>query len=161
MSKLKRISCHSPITCKYLQYTLKNERMILLPLIQVELCSEKEKLNTIGLLDSGATATFITNELASILDLIPEKLDIQDVSTAGGDASFFPIKIKSLSLLKGGAIFSSFNNLGVLVPSSIKKDLPYVILGRDTVFTRFNIFFNEKHKEFTLGHHKWTKVKLV
>ena len=156
----KRISCRSPITCKYLQYTLKSGRKILLPLIHVELSSESEQLTTIGLIDSGATATFITYELADILNLIPEKPKTQDVSTAGGDARFFPVTLKRLSLLRGRNIFSSFGNLRVLVPSQKKRDLPYVILGRDTVFNRFHVLFKEKRREFSIVHHKWANIRL-
>ena len=55
--------------------------------------------------------------------------------------------------MSGGKIFSDFRNLMVLVPSR-ERDLPYVILGRDTVFKRFHITFKENIKKFVIKHHK-------
>lgn len=134
--------------------------MILLPLIQVELVSETENLTTIGLLDSGATTSFIPYEIADILELLPEEAGQPiNVETAGGKARFFPIKLKRLSLLAGGRIFSDFRNLGVLVPTGQERDLPYVILGRDSVFNRFYITFKENIKKFIMEHHKWVRAR--
>ena len=149
-------TCHFPITCRYLNYRLPNGNILLLPLIQVELVSEVEKLTTIGLLDSGATTSFIPYEIADILKVIPEKPQSQPVETAGGHANFFLARLKKLSLLAGGNIFSEFPNFKVLIPSP-EKDLPYTILGRDTVFKRFHITFKENIKKFVIEHHKWAK----
>lgn len=128
--------------------------MILLPLIHVELASEAEKLTTIGLLDSGATLSFIPYVIADILELIPENPESIDVETAGGSVEFFPVTLKKLSLLAGGKIFSEFPNIQVLVPSQPERDIPYTILGRDYVFKRFHITFRENIKKFLLEHHK-------
>jgi len=133
--------------------------MILLPLIHVELASDTEQLTTIGLLDSGATTSFIPYEIADILDVIPEKPQIADVQTAGGSADFFPVRLKRLSLLAGGKIFSDFRNLVVGVPSQRERDLPYVILGRKSVFKRFYIVFKENIKKFVVEHHKWARAQ--
>jgi len=143
--------------CRYLYYKLATGRMILLPLIQVELVSEKEKFTTIGLLDSGATDTFIPYEMADILELIPETPTSNPVETPGGKANFFPVRLKRLSLMAGGAIFSDFPNIAVLAPSQVERDLPYVVLGRDSVFKRFHITFKENIKKFVLEHHRLAK----
>ena len=153
MPSFKRISSRSPLTFRYLRYRLSSGRIILLPLIHVELESETERLTTIGLLDSGATLTFIPFEIADILGVIPDKPKFQNVTTAGGIVPFFKVRIKRLSLLSGGKIFSDFRNLMVLVPSR-ERDLPYVILGRDTVFKRFHTTFKENIKKFVIKHHK-------
>jgi hypothetical protein len=152
-----RTQIRFPITCRYLNYRLPNGRIILLPLIHVELISETETLTTIGLLDSGATSSFIPYEIADILGLIPENPKSIPVETAGGGADFFPVKLKRLSLLLSGKIFSDFPNIVMLVPSQKDRDLPYVILGRDSVFRRFYITFKENIKKFIVQHHKWAR----
>ena len=131
--------------------------MILLPLIHVELVSDTGRLTTIGLLDSGATISFIPYEIADILDLIPENPRRIDVETAGGTANFFPVELKRLSLLSGEKIFSDFPNLVMLVPSERERDLPYVILGRNSVFKRFYITFKDNIRKFVIVHHKWAR----
>lgn len=154
-----RTTCQHPITCKYLTYQLPTEHTILLPLIHVELASKTEKLTTTGLLDTGATDSFIPYEIADILELIPEDPKGQRVETAGGATQFFPVKLRSLNLLTGGKIFSEFPNFKVLVPSQPERDLPYTILGRDSIFRRFHITFKENIKKFVIEHHKWTRKK--
>lgn len=132
--------------------------MILLPLIQVELVSETVNLSTIGLLDSGATSCFIPHEIAEILGVLPQKTKKKiGVETAGGKAEFILSKLKRLSLMGGGKIFSDFRNLSVLVPPDVKRDLPYVILGRNPIFDRFYVTFKEKIKKFVIEHHKWAR----
>lgn len=154
MPSRRRLPLLSPITCKYLRYRLPSGHTILLPLLQVELVSESDSLTTIALLDSGATLTFISYEIADILEAIPEEPEFQEVTTAGGTVPFFKIRLKRLSLVTGGRIFSDFHNLEVLVPSR-ERDLPYVILGRDSVFKRFHITFKENIRKFVIEHHKW------
>jgi predicted aspartyl protease len=157
---LARRRCGSPeASCRYLHYKLRNGRVILLPLVHVELVSETETFTTIGLLDSGATTTFIPYEMADILGLIPEKPESGSVVTAGGDAPFFPAKVKKLAILIGGKILTEFANIRVLVPAQPERDLPYVILGRDSVFKRFHITFKENVKKFILEHHKLANKK--
>lgn len=150
----KRMHCDSPITCEYLQYKLPNGHTILLPLIHVGLASETEQLTTIGLLDSGATTTFIPYTIADILGIIPEIPLRTPVTTAGGVADFFSAKLKRLSLISGGGTFSDFDNVKILVPSQTIRDLPYVILGRNLVFDRFHVTFQEKRKKFVVLHHR-------
>lgn len=128
--------------------------MILLPLIHVEIVSETESLTTIGLLDSGSTLTFLSYEIADMLNVIPEEPETEPVTTAGGRVPFLKTRVKRLSLLSGKRIFSDFHNLRVLIPSQIERDIPYVILGRDSAFRRFHITFRENLKKFTLVHHK-------
>jgi hypothetical protein len=149
-----RVHRHVPVKCRYLDYRLPNGRVIFLPLIHVELASESETFTTIGLLDSGATLSFIPYELAEILDVIPENRTNIPVETAGGSADFFPLTLKRLSLLVGGKIFSDFRNIHLLVPPP-ERDLPYVILGRDYVFKRFHVTFRENIRKYELVHHKW------
>jgi hypothetical protein len=136
-----------------LDYRLPDGHVIFLPLIHVELSSDTETLTTIGLLDSGATNSFIPYEIADILGIIPEQPACTDVETAGGSCSFIQASLKKLSLLAGGRQYSEFPTIRILIPSQ-ERDLPYVILGRDYVFKRFHITFKENINKFELCHHK-------
>lgn len=101
--------------------------------------------------------SFIPHEIADILEVIPQQPKPEPVETAGGKASFFPVRLRRLSLIRGGSIFHDFNNLRVLVPVQKDKDLPYVILGRDSIFRRFHITFQENLKRYIMEHHKWAR----
>lgn len=139
--------------CRYLDYRLPSGHVIFLPLVHVEVTSESETLTTIGLLDSGATMTFIPYEIADILEILPKEPIPIDVETAGGSCEFSIVTLKKLTLLSGGKGYSDFINKRVLIPKR-ERDLPYVILGRDYVFKRFHITFKENIIKFELCHHK-------
>lgn len=158
LTPYKRASIRNTYTCRYLTYRLPNGRTILLPLLHVRLASEAESFSSVGLADSGATATFIPYEIANILDMIPNRDDRQEINveTAGGSCTFIPARIKKLSLISSENIISEFPNLPVLIPSP-ERDLPYVILGRDSIFKKFVITFLEKKHKFILKHHKYFK----
>lgn len=147
---------HPPVKCRYLDYRLPNSRVIFLPVIHVELTSETQEFTAIGLLDSGATSSFIPYEIAEILEILPKTHQCIEVETAGGPCGFFPVTLKKLSLLTGGRRYSEFPNINLLVPEP-ERDLPYVILGRDYVFKRFHVTFKENIQKFELQHHKWDK----
>jgi predicted aspartyl protease len=132
--------------------------MILLPLIHVELVSDTVTFTTIALIDSGATLTFMPYEIADILEVNPHEVrQTVPVETAGGLSDFVPVSLKRLSLLAGEKIFSDYYNITVLVPPNPSRDLPYVLLGRDSIFNRFHITFEEKIKKFVVQHHKWAR----
>jgi hypothetical protein len=147
---------HPPVKCRYLDYRLPNSRVIFLPVIHVELTSETQEFTAIGLLDSGATTSFIPYEIAEILEILPKQRRCIEVETAGGPCGFFSVTLKKLSLLAGGRKYSEFPDINLLVPAP-EKDLPYVILGRDYVFKRFHITFKENIQKFELQHHRWDK----
>ena len=104
---------------------------------------------TDGLVDSGATATFIPKEIADLLDLIPIGDDVvhQEASGAGGRFPTMPITLKRLTLVKNISPFAEFVEVPALIPDQ-DDVLPYVILGRDRVFKRFDITFQERRRKF-------------
>lgn len=142
-----------------MHYQLPNGRVIFLPLIHVELTVGTSGFSSVALFDSGATMSFIPYELADMLGIIPEHRTNIGVETAGGACDFFPVKLEKLSIIQGGRIYSTFNNMHVLVPSP-DRDLPYVILGRDYAFKRFHITFRENIKKYELHHHKYANRNL-
>jgi len=101
------------------------------------------------LVDSGATKTLIPKEISEILPSLKYIEGSTEVTGAGG--VFFAKKttLKKLVLIKNVTPFATFNQPEVLVPEH-EGILPYVILGRDHMFRRFDIIFHEKRRKVTL-----------
>lgn len=146
----------TPIKCRYLVYRF-HGRPIFLPLIHVRLVSESNAISSIGLVDSGSTVTFLPYELAELLDL-PHLLEDTESIGAGGPFSTFIAKLHRLQLIKGTKIISNFVDLQVHVPTEPDR-IPYVILGRNSIFDRFEVIFQEKKNTLILHHHKWAGKK--
>jgi len=103
-------------------------------------------LTTIGLVDSGSTTTFVPLELAEILSLPIERED----SAVGAGGSFNnTIRKVDIILLKGNTPFSKILNFPVYVPVEEGR-IPYVVLGRDSIFGKFDITFRENKQRFIL-----------
>lgn len=157
MPSFRRSTPRSPITCKYLVYRLPSRQNLLLPLVNVRLESDQDSVDTVGLVDSGSTVTFIPYELDKILSP-PHIVEDSESIGAGGTFPTFISKLKRLCLLKGTTLFAEFANIAVHVPKRSGR-IPYVILGRDTIFQRFHVEFQEKRRRVILSHHKWSKPK--
>lgn len=138
------------ITCKYLHYTYRTRegttKIIKLPLINILIESSiGEEFRTVGLVDSGATSTLLPKEIADLL-MMPYEENSIEVTGAGGIFNCKPVKLRRLVLIKNVTTFSTYRNIKVLVPEE-EEILPYVILGRDYVFKRFDITFSEKRRK--------------
>ena len=51
-------------------------------------------------------------------------------------------------LMKGNTVLNEISNPRIRVP--VKAELPYVILGRDTIFKKYKIRFEENEKQLWL-----------
>ncbi|MEM3727793.1 MAG: retropepsin-like aspartic protease [Candidatus Bathyarchaeia archaeon] len=140
------------VTCKYLfyRYTMRNGtvRTLLLPLVHVRIESPEEHIETDALVDSGATRTLIPKEIAEILPSLKYEEQRAEVTGAGGVFLARVTRLKKLTLIKNITPFAHFVEIEVLVPDH-EGILPYVILGRDYVFRRFDITFHEKRRKLT------------
>jgi len=121
----------------------------------VRLKSESRVVGSVGLVDSGSTVTFVPFELAEVLDL-PHVSENRESIGAGGTFSTFIARLRGLQLVKGSTIFSDFVNAHVHVPTEPDR-IPYVILGRDYIFKRFEVTFQENSRRMVLHHHKWAR----
>lgn len=139
------------ITCKYLAYTYRGRngspRVIRLPLVHLYLESSEVATETVGLVDTGATRTLIPLELAEILSLRYEEGEAETVG-AGGTFLCRIAKLRKLMLLKNVTPFATFTDVEILVPAR-EGILPHVILGREYVFHKFDITFQEKRRKMT------------
>ena len=142
----------SAITIRYISYRYSDpstEIQHKLPMIHVLITHKGKDLATTALVDSGATGTFFPKELAEILDL---DLTGQTHRTIGANGSFetVPSLIGKCSLVKGKSrAFENFTNLRVSVPVD-PNTLPYMVFGRDSIFQKFNITFQEKNEKIVL-----------
>ena len=100
-----------------------------------------------------ATTTFIPTDLAQILqlDLIAE---VKDAIGAGGAFGNIASELEKLVLVKGReSIYDEFRNVKVQIPAN-PDAIPYVVLGRDTLFKRYDITFEERNEKVVLKRHK-------
>lgn len=117
-----------------------------MPMLHVRLSHGDLSLGTIGLVDSGSTTTFVPLELAEILSLPIER----ESSAVGAGGSFNnTIRRVDVSLLKGSTVFAKFPDFPAYVPTDVGR-VPYVVLGRDSIFRKFDITFRENQKRFIL-----------
>lgn len=142
---------------KYLSYTYRdkngNPRVIKLPLAHIYLKSPITDTEAVGLLDTGATKTILPREYANILSLVyirDEKGNLVESEVVGAGATFIchVANLQRLSLKKKAASFCTLCNILILVPDQEGR-IPYVILGRDYVFNRFDVTFHERRQKVT------------
>ena len=118
-------------------------------MVNVKLIHKSQDLKTVALIDSGATSNFFPRELAEILDL---DLSNEPKDAVGGGGKFSSISslIGKCQLIKNqNAVFDEFTNLTVNVPVA-PNTLPYMVLGRDSIFRRFDIRFMERTEKIIL-----------
>ena len=68
----------------------------------------------------------------------------EEVIGAGGLFKSRRLTMDSIDLLKGPNPFCSLKNASVLVPPP--RAIPYVVLGRNTIFREHDIMFRENQK---------------
>ena len=139
------------VKIKYLAYGHKIYQY--LPMVHIILSNKKENIfSTIALVDSGATSTFIPLQIAELLE-IELKEQNNDVSSAGGRFSSYITKINRMFIINGSTKLAKFKNPVIRVP--IKDEgIPFVILGRDSIFQKFDIKFQESKQQLQLRKRK-------
>jgi len=121
-------------------------------MLHIRLAQGARSLTTVGLVDSGSTTTFIPTDMASILQL-DMSAQQHDAIGAGGPFRNIKSELEKLILVKGRAsIFDEFENVKVEIPVN-PKAIPYVVLGRDTLFRRYDIKFEERNEKIILKRH--------
>jgi hypothetical protein len=118
------------------------KRAFRVPLLHVRLRTATASLTTLGLVDSGATNTFIPTDLAEILGLQIDPTQATPSIGAGGGFDTVSFNI-TIDVLKAGNAVATFSDMPVFVPVN-PAAIPYVVLGRDSVFLRFDITFRER-----------------
>ncbi|MGD0449430.1 MAG: aspartyl protease family protein [Candidatus Bathyarchaeia archaeon] len=117
-----------------------------MPLLHVRLSYKDAKLRTIGLVDSGSTTTFVPIELAEML-AIPVETQVQAVGAGGRFQN--TIRKVNISILKGTTPIVTFPNFPAYVPTEADR-IPYVVLGRDSIFRKYDVTFRERQQRVLL-----------
>ncbi len=122
-----------------------------LPVVPIDLVSPAAHYITLALVDSGSDRTFLQKQDSEVLQLklVKEKDGSSRSATAVGAGAAFTCDIMvvpELSLMQKSRPFCTFRSLQVWVPREYDK-IPISILGRDSVFRRFDITFQEGRKQ--------------
>lgn len=153
MSSSSRYRRSSTIRCNYISYDDPiTNHVYKLPMVHVKLTHGSKSIKSVALVDSGATSNFLPREIAELLEIsLTEPPD--NAVGAGGVFKNIKSKIEKVVLVKGiDSAYDEFTNLYVLVPV-LPDTLPYFILGRDSIFRRFDIKFQERQEKLTLKRH--------
>ena len=140
---------HSNITLRYINYydSITNQTYKL-PMAHARLIHKRETLETTALIDSGATTNFLPKELAEILGI---DLSGKHKNAIGAGGEFTSVKtiVGKYQLVKSrNIVFNEFVNLSINVPTR-QQTLPYMVLGRDSIFRYFIIKFMENKEEIS------------
>ncbi len=141
--------------CRYLSYEAPPKdpedepRYIKLPLLKIQVYSDAGGIATTALIDSGATVSFLPREIAKNILALPTVTEDVDVQGAGSTFSCEIVEAKQVVLMKGVGRICYYEDVQMYVPKA-PVELPYAILGRDTIFGDFEITFREWDKRFKL-----------
>jgi hypothetical protein len=91
-------------------------------------------------------------ELAEMLS-VPVEKEAQAVGAGGRFQN--TIRKVNMSVLKGTTPIVSFPNFPVYVPTEADR-IPYVVLGRDSLFRKFDVIFRERQQRILLETPKST-----
>jgi hypothetical protein len=109
-------------------------------------------IRTDALVDSGATGTFMPLELTEILGItLPS--NTHPAVGAGGVFTTYLVEIDLIEVLKGGVAFCEFRNLTVRIPNR-NGMIPHMVLGRDSIFRRYDVTYREEDKCIVFRHPK-------
>ena len=96
------------------------------------------------------TNTFIPHGMADAIGIFPDdQSKIKKASTMGASGKFATsiVRLKRLQVFKENHVFDTFQDLFVYVSDRTDDPLPYVVLGRDSIFKHFDITFHENSKK--------------
>lgn len=114
-------------------------------------------LRTTALVDSGSSVTLIETEIAQALGLRPE--GEKTATGAGGKFQNWTTTI-DYEVLKGGRIACELKGIESYVPKEVGR-IPYCILGRDSIFERWDIQFRERQQRMVLRLPKKQTTKRI
>ena len=93
------------------------------------------------LVDSGADITTISESTAELLNIDLATLPVSNTNGIGGNNIPVKISMVTMVLQRGGEAYKFETRVQILDDSKLK----YELLGRDFIFTRFDITFRERN----------------
>jgi len=137
----------------YLSYEYKG-KSIKLPAVHVKLINpiNNNSFKTFALVDSGATVSFLPWEFVNILNL-----KIGESSSATGAGGEFDTNLSTILIEVTKVTSVQYRDeIQIHIPKEI--ELPYAILGRNSIFLYFNILFRENEQDIVFRQIKHKKV---
>ncbi|MEK6835295.1 MAG: retropepsin-like aspartic protease [Nanoarchaeota archaeon] len=129
---------------KYKEVKRPNGTIIKAPYIPIVLKSDKESIDVVGLIDSGADISVIPKEMAEILGL---RLEKEDESTGVGGKARTADSHVNIKIEKGHEKYEFRLPIKVLLQEN--SEIP-VLLGRLAFFDNFNIIFEQSNQRVIL-----------
>ena len=148
---------HSAIVCKYLNFCDKLNRNFRLPLVHIRLKQGEKSVRTDALVDVGSTDTFVPMDFMNMIEFnfdeqanqLGKKIkgyEKTEVTGGGGKFQCYVVCLNAIQVLKGTFVFCDFNNVTILVPCELDA-IPYAVLGRNTIFRRYDVTFREQMEQ--------------
>ena len=129
-------------SCRYLLYDFHGSP-IRLPAVHVRIStSASNAISSFALVDSGATVSFVPLELAELLQ-VPLTGSEVDSEGAGGSFKTRLVELR-VEIIKSRSVCWS-KRVNFHVPTEHNR-IPYIVLGRDTVFRDYDIIFRENEQ---------------
>lgn len=100
--------------------------------------------------DSGASTTYVPRMMAERAGLDSGSGTRVDAVGVSGTVNVNEHSIRSIAIIRSGKIFDRFDGPRILVPSDYDAGPDFVIMGRDLLFSRYDITFSERRKKLTL-----------
>jgi hypothetical protein len=91
--------------------------------------------------------------VSSVVATQGDKQEKHQAVGAGGLFGTYKVSIELIEVLKGRHAFCSFPNWTVLVPDK-EGAIPHAVLGRDSIFRKFDVTYREKKEEIVFRRPK-------
>lgn len=112
-----------------------------------------------AIIDSGSSLkTLIPYSVASDLGLITDNMKQNFGFGPSGKFYTYETTLRALHIVNSKEEhLHTFDDLDVIIPVKNTYNLPFIVLGRDTIFSRYDITFSEKNKKIILSEPDSTK----
>ncbi len=121
---------------------------IYLPMVGVVMSHNDNILTTNGLVDSGSNITVVPLRLARLLKIELKEQD-DSVMGVGGSVNMHLAKVDGFTIIEEKMTLAKFDDQVIRVSTS-ENTARFIILGRNSIFRRFDIKFQETQKMMQL-----------
>ena len=149
----RRYITDNAIECDYLFFRFRRSQSydwVKLPSVEIKLRPQAAEFSSFALVDSGSNVTMLMKQQAELLALKPAirggKPMTSEITGAGGKFDAEVLVTPELDVMKHGVPFAAFRGRQVYVPRQ-EDAIPYAILGRDTIFHRFVVSFDDNRQK--------------
>lgn len=138
-----------PIKFRYVEHDA--DAVKFLPMVRLQIAFKSRRVNAYGLVDSGSTRTYVPAAVADALGIAAKDC----MAPAGrseslsGKFTTLQAEISRMDIVNDNMIMDSFVRPVILITRA-NTAVDFVVLGRDHIFSRYDITFSERQKRLTL-----------